>query len=188
MVSAKWNGVVVADSDDIEHVEGNAYFPVSAINMAALRENPGYGTTFCHWKGHADYYDVVVDDEVLEAAAWRYKDPYGQAENIRDRVAFWRGVEVEGVPAGPGYVEPTPSLRDGKSGWEALCWLLRHPPKQELSMADVEENTDIPEDGIRYMWKVKDVQRYATRYRWTLEDRDGAIVLVQADGDPVTID
>ena len=55
-------------------------------------------------------------------------------------------------------------------------------------MADVEENTDIPEDGIRYMWKVKDVQRYATRYRWNLEDRDGAIVLVQADGDPVTID
>ena len=112
MVSAKWNGVVVADSDDIEHVEGNAYFPVSAINMAALRENPGYGTTFCHWKGHADYYDVVVDDEVLEAAAWRYNDPYGQAENIRGHVAFWRGVEVDGGPEGQGYVEPTPTRHD----------------------------------------------------------------------------
>lgn len=188
MVTASWNGKTLAESGDVAHVEGNAYFPVSAIDMSCLRENPGYGTTFCHWKGHADYYDVVVDGEVLKGAAWRYNAPYGQAENIRDHIAFWKGVDVQGGPEGPGYVEPEPSLRDGKTGWEALCWLLRHPPKPTLTAADVTENTDIPEDGIREAFQVNDVQRYAKRYRWQLDESDAGIVLTQSDGDPVPID
>ena len=69
MAKASWKGVTIAETDDIEHVEGNAYFPVSAIDMSKLEENPAFGTRFCHWKGYADYYDVVVDGERLECAA-----------------------------------------------------------------------------------------------------------------------
>jgi len=188
MVTASWNGRLLANSNEITHVEGNAYFPISAVDMAALRENPDYGTTFCHWKGHADYYDVVVGDLEIEAAAWIYKSPYGQAECIRDHIAFWREVDVEGAPEGRGYVEPLPSLRDGKTGWEALCWLLRHPPKAELDPTDILENTDIPERDIRELWEVNDVRRYATRYRWTLQDEGAHPRLVQRPGEPVTVD
>ena len=107
---------------------------------------------------------------------------------IRDRVAFWKGVEVVDGPQGPGTVEPRPSLRGDVSGWEALCWLLRHPPKSILTAADIRENTGIEEDGIAEAWQVFDVQRYAKRYRWTLEGGDGAPVrLVQAPGEPVSI-
>jgi uncharacterized protein (DUF427 family) len=188
MAKSSWKGVTIAETDEIEHVEGNAYFPVSAIDMSKLEENPGFGTTFCHWKGHADYYDVVVDGERLEGAAWRYNAPYGQAENIRDHIAFWKGVEVMGGPEGPGYVEPQPSRRDGKTGWEALCWLLRHPLSQVLSEADVQANTDLAGDALREAWQENDVQRYATRYRWTLEDGEDGIVLRQSDGEPVSIE
>ena len=188
MVTASWNGRLLANSNEITHVEGNAYFPISAVDMTALRENPDYGTTFCHWKGHADYYDVVVGDLEIEAAAWIYKSPYGQAECIRDHIAFWREVDVEGAPEGRGYVEPLPSLRDGKTGWEALCWLLRHPPKAELDPTDILENTDIPERDIRELWEVNDVRRYATRYRWTLRDEGVHPRLVQRPGEPVTVD
>lgn len=188
MPKAVWNGVTLAESDVVGHVEGNAYFPKASVNWDYLRENTDIGTTFCHWKGFAAYYDVVVDGEVLEGGCWHYDAPYPQAGQIAGHVAFWKGVEVSGGPEGPGFVEPEPSLRDGKSGWEALCWLLRHPPETTLTAADILAHTDIPESGIRDAWKVKDVQRYATRYRWTLRADDPAnMSLVQAEGAPVDI-
>lgn len=189
MAKAVWNGVTLAESDTVAHVEGNAYFPVAAVNWTYLRENGDFGKTFCHWKGFSDYFDVVVDGDVLEAAAWRYQEPYPQAGLIADHIAFWKGVEVTGGPEGPGYVEPEPSLRDGKTGWEALCWVLRHPPKTTLNAAEIQELTDIPETGIRDAWQVKDVIRYATRYRWTLNGAAGGeISITQAPGEPVSID
>jgi|MEHZ01.5.fsa_nt_MEHZ011495740.1_3 uncharacterized protein (DUF427 family) len=189
MTKAVWNGVKLAESDTVVHVEGNAYFPEESVNRKYLRDNDEFGTTFCHWKGFAAYSDVVVDGEVLEAAVWRYDTTYPQAGLIADHVAFWKGVEVTGGPEGPGFVEPEPSLRDGKSGWEALCWLLRHPPKTTLNAAEILANTGILESGIRDTWQKKDVQRYATRYRWTLKQVEGAeMSLVQADGMPVSID
>ena len=189
MAKAVWNGAVLAESDTVAHVEGNAYFPKNSVDWDHLKENDGFGTTFCHWKGFAAYYDVVVDGEIFEGAAWRYDAPYPQADLIADHLAFGKGVEVTGGPAGPGYVEPFPSLRDGKIGWEALCWMLRHPPKSALNAADILEFTDIPERGIFDAWQAPDVQRYAKRYRWTLEGGDGApLSLIQAEGEPVSID
>jgi len=188
MAKAVWKGVTLAASRDIAHVEGNAYFPKASVNWDHLREHDDFGMTFCHWKGFAAYFDVVVDGDTLAGAAWRYDAPYEQAELIRDHVAFWKGVEVIGGPEGRGYVEPSPSLRGELSGWEALCWLLRHPDKSVLTAADVRENTGIAEDGIGEAWQVFDVQRYAKRYRWTLEGGNGAPVrLVQAAGKPVDI-
>lgn len=189
MAKAVWKGVTLAESDRVAHVEGNAYFPIAAVNREYLRENEAFGTTFCHWKGFAAYADVVVDGEVLEAACWRYDTPYPQASLIAGHVAFWKGVEVTDGPEGPGFVEPQPSLRDGKTGWEALCWLMRHPPKTTLNAAEILAYTDIPETGIRDAWQEKDVQRYATRYRWTLNDGEGVETsIVQAPGEPVSID
>jgi len=188
MVQACWNGTILAENDRVAHVEGNAYFPMDSVSGEFLRENNGYGMTFCHWKGFAAYYDVVVNENVLEAAAWRYDAPYPQAELISDHIAFWRGVEVIDGPEGRGYVEPIPSLRDGKTGWEALCWVLRHPPKTTLDALEIFELTDISENGIRDAWETPDVQRYATRYRWTLMGGDGAPVqLTRAEGEPVTM-
>lgn len=188
MAKAAWKGVTLAESDAVVHVEGNAYFSMASVNREYLRANDTFGTTFCHWKGFSGYFDVVVGGEALEAAAWHYDAPYPQADLIADHIAFWKGVEVIGGPEGPGYVEPEPSLRDGKTGWEALCWLLRHPPKTTLNAADILVSTDIPETGIRDAWLVKDVQRYATRYRWSLIDGEGGeLTLVKAPGDPVSI-
>ena len=183
MATALWNGATIAEYGSVQHVEGNVYFPIPAIDMTMLEENPGFGTTYCHWKGHASYYNVVVDGKSVEAAAWLYKSPFSLAENIRDHIAFWRGIEVLDGPEGLGYVEPLPSQRDGKTGWEALCWLLRHPPAKEMSEANVTANTDLAGDGLRAAWQENDVQRYAKRYRWMLEDGEDGIVLSQIDRD-----
>jgi uncharacterized protein (DUF427 family) len=92
MPTARWNGEVIADTADTVVVEGNHYFPPDAVDDDKLR--PSDHTSVCPWKGTASYYDVVVDGEVNENAAWSYPQPRSAAEEIRGRVAFWRGVEV----------------------------------------------------------------------------------------------
>lgn len=92
MVQAVWNGAVIADSDDTIVVEGNHYFPRAAVDAAVLADSAT--TSFCPWKGTASYHHVTVAGQVNEDAAWYYADPKEAAAEIRDRVAFWKGVEV----------------------------------------------------------------------------------------------
>jgi uncharacterized protein (DUF427 family) len=92
MTTASWNGEVLAESDDIVTVEGNAYFPRSALREDVLR--PSTTHTFCPWKGTASYYSVEVDGEVNNDAVWYYPEPKDAAKEITHRVAFWKGVEV----------------------------------------------------------------------------------------------
>jgi len=93
MAKATWNGAVLAESDRCEVVEGNCYFPAAAVNGAHLRASDTHTT--CPWKGEASYYDVVVNGQTNKDAAWYYPTPKEAARNIKDHVAFWRGVTVE---------------------------------------------------------------------------------------------
>jgi uncharacterized protein (DUF427 family) len=90
---AIWNGKVIAESDDFEVVEGNVYFPPSALKREFF--NDSEHRTTCIWKGQASYYSVEVNGETNRDAAWFYPAPKSAAANIKDYVAFWRGVTVE---------------------------------------------------------------------------------------------
>lgn len=92
MPRAIWNDTVIAASDETLVVEGNHYFPASSVVAAHFA--PSDTHTRCYWKGQASYYDVVVDGEVNRDAAWYYPDPMEAAAEIKDYVAFWRGVRV----------------------------------------------------------------------------------------------
>jgi uncharacterized protein (DUF427 family) len=89
---AEWNGTVLAESDDTVVVEGNHYFPRESLAPELF--SPSSRTSVCPWKGTASYYDITVDGDVNPGAAWYYPDPKPAADEIRDRVAFWRGVTV----------------------------------------------------------------------------------------------
>lgn len=91
---AVWNGAVVAESEDTVVVEGNHYFPASSVDTSLLR--PSATHTVCSWKGTASYWTLEVDGRTNPDAAWYYPDPKPEAEAVRDRIAFWRGVTVEG--------------------------------------------------------------------------------------------
>ena len=93
MAKAIWNGEVLAESDDTVVVEGNHYFPPESVNTELVTESDTH--TRCYWKGTASYYDVVVDGETNRDAAWFYPTPSDAAAEIKDHVAFWRGVRVE---------------------------------------------------------------------------------------------
>ena len=91
-MKATWNGAVIAESDDTVVVEGNHYFPPDSLKSELFR--PSTTTTVCPWKGTASYYSIVVDGDTNADAAWYYPEPKSAAAEIKDRVAFWRGVQV----------------------------------------------------------------------------------------------
>lgn len=93
MAKAIWRGKVLADSDRVEIVEGNVYFPPTALDRRYVKDSPT--TTICPWKGTAYYYTVVVDGAENADAVWYYPDPKPAAARIKDHVAFWHGVTVE---------------------------------------------------------------------------------------------
>lgn len=91
-MKAEWKNQVIADSDNTIVVEGNHYFPPLSVKREFLQ--PSNTHTTCPWKGEASYYSVAVDGETNEDAAWYYPDPKEAAANIKNYVAFWRGVTV----------------------------------------------------------------------------------------------
>ena len=91
-MKAIWKGVTIAESDDTVVVEGNHYFPESALK-------PEYVVTSnhrssCPWKGQAHYYSLLVDGDLNPDAVWYYPEPSEAAAEIKGRVAFWKGVKV----------------------------------------------------------------------------------------------
>ena len=92
-MKAVWKEKVIAEAEDTVVVENNHYFPANAVKMEYLKKS---GDIYkCHWKGIADYYDVVVDGETNHNAAWVYPEPTEPAKNIRGHYAFWKGVEIK---------------------------------------------------------------------------------------------
>ena len=87
-----WNDVVLAESDETVVVEGNHYFPPESVRWGHFEGSTA--TSVCPWKGTASYYDVVVGDARNPGAAWYYPQPKEAAAQIKDRVAFWKGVRV----------------------------------------------------------------------------------------------
>ncbi len=92
MPKAIWNGTVIAESNDTVVVERNHYFPRESVRADLLK--PSATTTVCGWKGTASYYSLEVDGKTNADAVWFYADPKDAAKEIKDHMAFWKGVEV----------------------------------------------------------------------------------------------
>jgi uncharacterized protein (DUF427 family) len=93
MAKAIWNGRVLAQSNRMLMVEGNAYFPPESIKKQYFNASKTH--TVCPWKGKANYYHINVDGQVNVDAAWYFPKPKLAAKHIKGYVAFWRGVEIK---------------------------------------------------------------------------------------------
>ena len=95
MPKATWKGALLAQADamQVQHVEGNVYFPSSAVERRYFSDSHTH--TDCPWKGTCSYYDVRVGDEVNKDAAWYYPQCKPEAKHIEGFIAFWKGVKVE---------------------------------------------------------------------------------------------
>ena len=91
-MKAIWNNTVIAESNSTIIIENNHYFPPSSVNSAFLK--PSETTTVCPWKGEASYYTIKVNKDINKNAAWYYPNPKEKASDIKDYVAFWKGVSI----------------------------------------------------------------------------------------------
>jgi uncharacterized protein (DUF427 family) len=92
-MKAIWNNEVIAESNNTVVVEGNHYFPADSLKKDFIK--PSGTHTICPWKGKASYYNIEVNGEINKDAAWYYPEPKEAAKQIKDHVAFWRGVAIE---------------------------------------------------------------------------------------------
>ena len=93
MTKAIWNNVTIAESKNVQTVEGHVYFPPETVHMNLLRMRDNH--TVCSWKGIASYYDVVAGDLVNPNAAWTYPATKPEASHIQGHIAFWNGVTIQ---------------------------------------------------------------------------------------------
>ncbi len=91
-MKAIWNGQIIAESNNTVVVENNHYFPKESVSAQYLTDSSTHTT--CPWKGLASYYSLSVDGQTNRDAAWYYPEPKPAASQIKDRVAFWKGVQV----------------------------------------------------------------------------------------------
>jgi uncharacterized protein (DUF427 family) len=91
-MKAVWNNQVIAESNETINLENNEYFPVEAVNQDFLV--PSETHTTCPWKGEASYYTLEVAGKRNPDAAWFYPNPKSAASQIKNYVAFWKGVQV----------------------------------------------------------------------------------------------
>jgi len=89
--------VAQADKDQLISIEGNWYFPPSAVRQDLLQ--PSSTPYTCPWKGKAQYYSVRADRGVVDDVAWSYPQPKeGSVDRVgtdfAGYVAFWKAAKV----------------------------------------------------------------------------------------------
>ena len=70
------------------------YLPMDAVapdNLVASDH-----TTYCPFKGTASYFDLTIDGKVHSNAVWYYPDPYDEALQIKDHIAFYPSIAAVG--------------------------------------------------------------------------------------------
>jgi uncharacterized protein (DUF427 family) len=92
-MKATWNGQIIAESNNTIVIENNHYFPSPDIKKEFFKSSTMHST--CPWKGAASYYSLEVDGQQNKDAAWYYPEPKDAAKEIKNYVAFWKGVKVE---------------------------------------------------------------------------------------------
>jgi len=91
-MKAIWNNTVIAESNETILLENNHYFPSESVNKEFLVSSGTH--TICSWKGEASYYTLNIDGKTNPDAAWFYPDPKAAASQIKNYIAFWKGVHV----------------------------------------------------------------------------------------------
>jgi uncharacterized protein (DUF427 family) len=109
-------GALVADTVTawrvLETHHAPSYYISPADVCASLRPAPG--SSFCEWKGHARYYDLLAGDAIALRAAWSYENPTARFAAIAGHIAFYAGL-VDEAWVGEARVIPQPG--DFYGGW-----------------------------------------------------------------------
>lgn len=91
-IKVVFGGVTLAYTSRAKRVLETSHPPVYYVPLDDVRMEhmtPAEGTTFCEWKGRAQYWDITTDGRREERAAWSYPEPTPSFESLKDYVAFY---------------------------------------------------------------------------------------------------
>jgi uncharacterized protein (DUF427 family) len=95
-ITVDFNGVVLAESNNVillsevykdKEYPAVMYFPRTDVNIDLFSKVENM-STHCPIKGAASYYNLHVDGENIEQAAWSYEDTLPDSDNIKEYLAF----------------------------------------------------------------------------------------------------
>ena len=92
---ASYHGKVIAQSGEVVLLEGNVYFPPSAVQHEYLHRTRR--KSLCYWKGLASYYTVQVGGLTGRYAAWTYRHPSPSRGGSRTTSRSGAGCRSNGV-------------------------------------------------------------------------------------------
>ena len=93
-MKAMWRGRPIAESDRTLEVHGYLYFPRESVRMDLLSAAPKTESDRACPHG-VQFYDVALDEERSERAAWSYEAPHASMKEIDHWIGFWEDVEIE---------------------------------------------------------------------------------------------
>ncbi len=175
-IRVEFNGTAIADSDAAmvlkeTRLAPTFYFPRDDVRMDLLAQTDNH--THCPFKGNASYWSVTVGDRNAENVVWSYEEPYAEAVDVKDYVAFdWDRMDA-------WFEDDAPILKREAEGAITdnpyVDWLLRDAWQCETS-ADLVDAfvAQLVEQGlpvIRFGLLVRTLhpQMFATRYTWRRE-------------------
>jgi uncharacterized protein (DUF427 family) len=91
-VRVVFGGVTIADSRRALRLLETSHPPTYYIPPDDVLEShlrPASGSSFCEWKGHASYFDVVSGNRVAPRAAWTYRSPSDGYSALAHHIAFY---------------------------------------------------------------------------------------------------
>jgi uncharacterized protein (DUF427 family) len=106
-----FNGITIADTTGAKRMLETSHPPVYYIPREDIRMEhvrAAAGTSFCEWKGRAEYFDLVVGTRTEPRVAWGYANPTPAFAGIRGHLAFYAApmdacyVDGERVTPQPG--------------------------------------------------------------------------------------
>ncbi|MFN0301380.1 MAG: DUF427 domain-containing protein [Burkholderiales bacterium] len=92
-MQATVNDKVVAATEDVVECGGYQYFPISTVRMDWLQKGPKTKSDLECPHG-VQFYDVVIDGQRHERAAWIYEAPLASMQQVAARFGFWKDVKV----------------------------------------------------------------------------------------------
>lgn len=92
-MQAIFNGVVIAEAENAQYVDGYYYFPPETILETYFSKSEKI--THCPFKGVATYFHVTVDGKQAKDTAWTYAEPKEGAKHIGGHIGFWGDIKVK---------------------------------------------------------------------------------------------
>jgi uncharacterized protein (DUF427 family) len=87
-----FNGEIIVDTNRSFRILETSHPPTYYIPMDAFKEGvliPVTGSSFCEWKGAANYYDIRVGGKTASRSAWGYLNPNKAYHQLKNTISVY---------------------------------------------------------------------------------------------------